>query len=257
MNVPDWSAPQLPEKARSAKNPCEGKAMDLADLIEPDPVVSSNKQQLLQDLASRAATLLNLDAQTIFTAFAREELGSTGLGNRFALPHARIEGLDRLPTQSTAILSISCSSYLSRQPLTASISPPSLLSRGTCAYRKLHPTGAKPRIGRYFAHGRHAKTDLVDSHRSVPITSFARGGHPDATPAAPLSTKAPKRVAFSTFDRLVFASLYWIAPSVVNALVIVKPETVIVGIVRVFACSGDGSRDIAATGQKCRSKFAG
>ena len=49
---------------------------------------------MLQDLASRAATLLNLDAQTIFTALqAREELGSTGLGNGFALPHARTEGL--------------------------------------------------------------------------------------------------------------------------------------------------------------------
>ena len=75
--------------------------MDLADLIEPDRVVfaarATNKQQLLQDLASRAATLLNLDAQTIFTALqAREELGSTGLGDGFALPHARIEGLDRL-----------------------------------------------------------------------------------------------------------------------------------------------------------------
>ena len=74
--------------------------MDLADLIEPDRVVfgarASNKQQLLQDLASRAAALLNLDAQTIFTALqAREELGSTGLGNGFALPHARVEGLDR------------------------------------------------------------------------------------------------------------------------------------------------------------------
>ena len=75
--------------------------MDLSEFIEPDRVVyaarASNKQQLLQDLASRAATLLNLDAQTIFTALqAREELGSTGLGNGFALPHARIEGLDRI-----------------------------------------------------------------------------------------------------------------------------------------------------------------
>ncbi len=94
MNVPERSAPHLPEKARSAKSPCEGKAMDLADLIEPDRVIfaarASNKQQLLQDLASRAVTLLNLDAQTIFTALqAREELGSTGLGNGFALPHRR------------------------------------------------------------------------------------------------------------------------------------------------------------------------
>ena len=75
--------------------------MDLAELIEPDQVVyaarASNKQQLLQDLASRAATLLNLDTQTIFNALqAREELGSTGVGDGFALPHARIEGIDRL-----------------------------------------------------------------------------------------------------------------------------------------------------------------
>jgi nitrogen PTS system EIIA component len=73
--------------------------MDLADLIAPDRVIfarATNKQQLLQDLASRSATPLNLDAQTILTALqAREELGSTGLGDGFALPHARVEGLDR------------------------------------------------------------------------------------------------------------------------------------------------------------------
>lgn len=75
--------------------------MDLADLIGPDRVVfaarASSKQQLLQELASRAATLLNLDARAIFSSVqAREELGSAGLGNGFALPHARVEGLDRL-----------------------------------------------------------------------------------------------------------------------------------------------------------------
>ena len=101
MIIQRRSAPHLPENARSAKSPCEGTAMDLADLIEPNRVIfaarASNKEQLLQDLASRAAALLNLDAQTIFNALqAREELGSTGLGNGFALPHARIEGLDRL-----------------------------------------------------------------------------------------------------------------------------------------------------------------
>jgi nitrogen PTS system EIIA component len=73
--------------------------MDLADLIAPDRVIfarATNKQQLLQDLASRSATPLNLDTQTILTALqAREELGSTGLGDGFALPHARIEGLDQ------------------------------------------------------------------------------------------------------------------------------------------------------------------
>jgi hypothetical protein len=42
-----------------------------------------------------------------------------------------------------------------------------------------------------------------------------------------LQRKAPKRLVFSKFDRLVFASLYRIAPDVLNALAIVKPETLI------------------------------
>src|SRR5271166_2347938 len=42
-----------------------------------------------------------------------------------------------------------------------------------------------------------------------------------------LRRKSTKRVAFSNFDRLIFAGLYRIAPNVLNALVIVKPETVI------------------------------
>ena len=42
-----------------------------------------------------------------------------------------------------------------------------------------------------------------------------------------LRRKAPKRLAFSNFDRLIFASLYRISPTIVNALVIIKPETVI------------------------------
>src|ERR1700719_674586 len=39
--------------------------------------------------------------------------------------------------------------------------------------------------------------------------------------------KSPKRLGFSNFARLVFAALYRISPRIVNALVIVKPETVI------------------------------
>ena len=42
-----------------------------------------------------------------------------------------------------------------------------------------------------------------------------------------LRRKSPKRLVFSTFDRLVFAGLYWIAPRVVDALVIVQSGTVI------------------------------
>ena len=42
-----------------------------------------------------------------------------------------------------------------------------------------------------------------------------------------LRRRSPKRLAFSNFDRLVFAGLYRIVPGVLNALLIVKPETVI------------------------------
>jgi hypothetical protein len=42
-----------------------------------------------------------------------------------------------------------------------------------------------------------------------------------------LRRKAPKRLAFSKFDRLIFAGLYRISPRIVNALMIVDPATVI------------------------------
>jgi nitrogen PTS system EIIA component len=54
----------------------------------------ADKMQLLQELAGRAATALGLDRRTIFEALqARENLGSTGLGKGFALPHARLDAL--------------------------------------------------------------------------------------------------------------------------------------------------------------------
>jgi hypothetical protein len=42
-----------------------------------------------------------------------------------------------------------------------------------------------------------------------------------------LQRKSPKRMAFTGIDRLVFVGLYHLAPGVLNALKIVKPETVI------------------------------
>jgi hypothetical protein len=41
-----------------------------------------------------------------------------------------------------------------------------------------------------------------------------------------LRRKSPKRLTFSNFDRLVFATLYRFAPGIVSALAIVEPETV-------------------------------
>jgi hypothetical protein len=42
-----------------------------------------------------------------------------------------------------------------------------------------------------------------------------------------LRRKSPARVAFSGFDRMVFAGLYALSPNVLKALQIVKPDTVI------------------------------
>ena len=42
-----------------------------------------------------------------------------------------------------------------------------------------------------------------------------------------LRRKSPKRMAFGNVDRLVFATLYRVAPGVLDALKILKPQTVI------------------------------
>ena len=53
-----------------------------------------DKPQLLAELARRSATATGIDVPAILTALqTREQLGSTGLGQGFALPHARIDGL--------------------------------------------------------------------------------------------------------------------------------------------------------------------
>jgi nitrogen PTS system EIIA component len=50
----------------------------------------------VEELAKRAAAALGSDPQAVVAALvARESLGSTGLGQGFALPHARLAGLGR------------------------------------------------------------------------------------------------------------------------------------------------------------------
>jgi PTS system nitrogen regulatory IIA component len=72
--------------------------MAVGDIIGRDRVEVGlripDKARLLDALAARAAGALGLDRRTIFEALqARENLGSTGLGKGFALPHARLEPL--------------------------------------------------------------------------------------------------------------------------------------------------------------------
>jgi len=74
--------------------------MPIADLIRPDQVVAGlrvpDKPQLLTELSRRASSAVALEQPVILRALlAREQLGSTGLGKGFALPHARMDRLTR------------------------------------------------------------------------------------------------------------------------------------------------------------------
>ena len=75
--------------------------MDIGELLVQDGVVlrsgASSKRQALHGVASAAAQAIGLEESRVFDALMeRETLGSTGLGSGVAVPHARLEGLDRV-----------------------------------------------------------------------------------------------------------------------------------------------------------------
>jgi nitrogen PTS system EIIA component len=74
--------------------------MKISDLLSPTDVMidvrTSNKRQLLQEFAARAAAGLSLPVDQIAPyLLKREELGSTGIGRGVAIPHARLPDLQR------------------------------------------------------------------------------------------------------------------------------------------------------------------
>jgi nitrogen PTS system EIIA component len=71
------------------------ETMDIKDFLSPSYAIvdvrAPDKALLLQELARRAATALDLAADRISTELLkREELGSTGTGGGVAIPHARM-----------------------------------------------------------------------------------------------------------------------------------------------------------------------
>lgn len=74
--------------------------MNITAFLAPEDVIlglrAGAKTQLIQDLARRAGARLARDPTPIAAVLLeREQLGSTGLGKGFALPHARVANLDR------------------------------------------------------------------------------------------------------------------------------------------------------------------
>jgi PTS system nitrogen regulatory IIA component len=75
--------------------------MNLADLLPPAGIRvighATSKKRLFQDIGELAHSVYKLSAGAILDALQeRESLGPTGVGHGIALPHARVEGLDRV-----------------------------------------------------------------------------------------------------------------------------------------------------------------
>jgi PTS system nitrogen regulatory IIA component len=74
---------------------------DLSALLTIDSVDAGlsapNKKALFQSLGMAASRHTGIPAKTIVAALGeREKLGSTGFGSGVAIPHGKIEGLDRV-----------------------------------------------------------------------------------------------------------------------------------------------------------------
>jgi len=74
--------------------------MSITSLLATDRIFTdtdiSSKKRLLEYIAEKAAYELSLPQQTIFNKLLeRERLGSTGLGQGFAVPHARLNNLSQ------------------------------------------------------------------------------------------------------------------------------------------------------------------
>ena len=75
--------------------------MEIADLVARSVVLPalkvSSKKQLFQEIAARASDAYGLDARDVIAGLmAREQLGSTAMGDGVAIPHARMPALSSI-----------------------------------------------------------------------------------------------------------------------------------------------------------------
>ena len=74
---------------------------DLSGLLTPDRVLvgleAKSKRQLLQTLAGEFASKLGVDRDSVLKALLdREKLGTTGIGEGLAIPHAKLDELEEV-----------------------------------------------------------------------------------------------------------------------------------------------------------------
>ena len=75
--------------------------MELSELISSKSIIATlkvgSKKQALQELSQIAEEITGVSSRDIFgTVLQRERLGSTGVGQGIAIPHGKLEGLDKL-----------------------------------------------------------------------------------------------------------------------------------------------------------------
>ena len=75
--------------------------MPMSALLDPKAVrfvaSATSKKRLFQSIAEVAQSVYGLDTETVISALQeRETLGPTGVGHGVAVPHARVDGIDRV-----------------------------------------------------------------------------------------------------------------------------------------------------------------
>ncbi|MEK0082056.1 PTS IIA-like nitrogen regulatory protein PtsN [Benzoatithermus flavus] len=75
--------------------------VDIDGFLTPERIVlglrCASKRQLFQELADAASGITGIDAAVILAALnQREKLGTTGIGEGIAIPHARVKDLAQL-----------------------------------------------------------------------------------------------------------------------------------------------------------------
>ncbi len=75
--------------------------MQIGNILQPSAVRSvssiSSKKRLFQELADMAESCYELSSAKVFEALQdRESLGPTGVGQGVALPHARLDSIDKV-----------------------------------------------------------------------------------------------------------------------------------------------------------------
>ena len=74
---------------------------DILDLLSPQTVLprvrGASRKAVLSELADAIAVQAGLDSSLVFDkVMERERLGSTGVGEGVAIPHAKVRGLSRI-----------------------------------------------------------------------------------------------------------------------------------------------------------------